>query len=80
MSFLQNVAKDAGAITPSDTVEPVIRINALYVGATGNVAVITSNGSTVTFVGVPGGTILPVSVQMVLATGTTASSIVGLSA
>jgi hypothetical protein len=64
------------AVTPSDaTVLPMTR--ALYVGSTGNVAVEDING-TVTYVSVQAGSILPVQVSRVLATNTTASSIVAL--
>lgn len=66
---------DAFAVTPSDvTTQPA---NALYVGTTGNVAVVTEAGTTVTFSNVPVG-ILPIRVIQVLSTGTTASNIVGL--
>lgn len=69
-------AHGAVAITPSDvTVFPTTR--SLYVGSTGNVAVRMTDGQTVTFTAVPVG-ILPAQVDMVLATGTTASAILGL--
>ena len=65
-------------ITPSDTtiLSPVLR--AIYVGAAGNVAVRMLDGSTPIFVGVLAGTVLPIQIDKVLATGTTAASIVGL--
>ena len=50
----------------------------IYVGVTGNVAVITAQGDTVTFVGVPAGSTVPVQVTRVLATGTTATSLVAI--
>lgn len=67
------------AITPSDAdtfSEPV----SVYVGVAGNVAVIPGNGvgGSVTFVGVPAGSVLPCQVRTVLATGTTASSLVAI--
>jgi hypothetical protein len=68
-------AADAEAVTPSDvTVHPYI---SLYVGVTGDVAVVTEAGTTVTFVAVPAGAILPIRVRQVLDTGTDADSIVG---
>jgi hypothetical protein len=64
------------AVTPSDsTVFHTTR--ALYVGSGGSLAVQDING-TVTYANVPAGYILPVQVKAVLATGTTASSIVAL--
>ena len=66
----------AKAITPSDTAAQTYR--AIYVGGAGNVAVKTTGGDTVTFTAPPVGTIIPVEVQQVLATGTTATLLVGL--
>lgn len=74
--------RDAVAIVPSDTTiygpgngGP---LSAIYVGVTGNVAVHTAGGSTITFVGAPAGLIIPVRCDQVMATNTTATSIVGL--
>lgn len=67
------------AVTPSDTTVFSPATRALYVGGAGNVAVVgeqDSESGAVTFVGVPAGTWLGVSVQQVLATGTTATDIV----
>ncbi len=50
-------ACDAFAITESDTT--VVNFDALYVGTTGDVVVLTGKGSTTTFPTVPAGTILP---------------------
>ncbi|SAJ89285.1 spike base protein, RCAP_Rcc01079 family [Burkholderia multivorans] len=66
----------AVAITPSDTLAQTYR--AIYVGGAGNVAVKTTGGNTVTFTAPPVGSILPVEVQQVLATGTTATLLIGL--
>lgn len=67
------------AVTPSDTVAVVGGpFRALYVGATGNVAVLMLSGVVLTYVAVPTGSILPVSGSRVNATGTTATSIVAL--
>lgn len=68
----------AAAITPHDTNPNVY--SAIYVGGAGNVAVVTKNGDTVTFTAPPVGTILPVSTSKVLATGTTATLLIGLNA
>lgn len=67
---------DAVAITPSDATAVIF--HAVYVGGAGNVAVRTSRGTTVTFVGVPAGTILPIKCDRVMATNTTATSLVGM--
>lgn len=64
------------AVTPSDSVViPMTR--ALYVGVGGNVRVTDINDN-VTYANVPSGSILPIQASKVLATGTTASSIVAL--
>ena len=66
------------AVTPSDsTIIPTTR--ALYVGTGGNVAVMPSyNSAAVTFLNVASGTILPVQVNQVMVTNTTASGILAL--
>lgn len=66
----------AKAITPSDSAAQSYR--AIYVGGAGNVAVVTEGGDSVTFTAPPVGTIIPVSVTQVKATGTTATLLVGL--
>lgn len=66
----------AKAITTSDTTPQTYR--AIYVGGAGNVTVVTEGGDTVTFTAPPVGSIIPVSVQLVKATLTTATLLVGL--
>lgn len=69
----------AAAVTPSNTVDLVFFSRALYVGVTGDVSVIMAgDGATVVFPAVPAGTVLPIRVSRVRATGTTASSIVAV--
>ena len=69
-------ASGAAAVTPSDSTE--LNCRALYVGTSGNVVVQMPNRDTaITFFGVLGGTILPVSARRVMA-ATTASNIVAL--
>ena len=71
-------ARRAGAVTPSDAVDLTVYAKALYVGAAGNVRVLTVGGEdadAVTFANHPVGW-LPVQVRRVLATGTTATQIV----
>ena len=75
-------------VTPSDTaplkyttssgfVEEK-RCKALYIGGAGNVAINDDAGNSVTFVGVLAGSVIPVSTENVLNTGTTATNIVAL--
>lgn len=69
-------AHGAVAVTPSDSTElPVTR--ALFVGTTGDVAVVMADGQTVTFVNIANATVLPVQVQKVLV-ATSASNILAL--
>ena len=71
-------ARRAAAVTPSDTADLPTYPKALYVGATGNVRVLTvvaEDADAVTFANHPVGW-LPVQVRRVMATGTTATQIV----
>lgn len=67
---------NAAAVTPHDT--NANEYKALYVGGAGNVAVRTKGGQTVTFSGATAGSFLWIEVDRVLATGTTATLILGL--
>lgn len=69
---------NAFAVTPHDTNALTHETRGLYIGAAGNVAVITSGGNTVTFVGLAVGIIHPIRCTHVKSTGTTATSIVGV--
>jgi hypothetical protein len=51
---------------------------ALYVGGGGNLAVRLQDGTELTLANMPAGTLLPIRVTRILATGTTATEIVGL--
>ena len=75
---LDSPAGDAASVTPNDGADLATASRALYIGGTGNVAVVTVGGDTVTFANVPSAAILPVRVARVLATGTTATNIVAL--
>jgi hypothetical protein len=69
-------AYGAVAVVVSDsTIIPVTR--GLFVGTGGNVAVRMADGMTLTFTGVLAG-ILPLQVDRVLSTGTTASNMIAL--
>jgi hypothetical protein len=47
----------------------------LYVGVAGNLSVVMSDGSAVTFTAVPAGTVLPIRVKQVTSSGTVASGL-----
>lgn len=65
------------AVTPSDS--SAQSFSSLYVGGAGDVAVLMNGDSSpVTFKSVPAGTFIPLCVQKVMATGTTATNILGL--
>ena len=73
--FNGRTANDAVAITKSATADNSFA--SIYVGGAGNVDVVTEAGTTVSFVAVPVGTILPIRTTNVLATST-ATNMVGL--
>jgi len=56
--------------------EPYTNYPVFYVGATGDVEVVTDGGDTILFTGVLGGTWMPVKIKKINATNTTATSIV----
>ncbi len=69
----------AEAVTPDDGTDLPRGCRALYVGGTGTVVLILDKDSaSVTLVGVVAGSVLPIRVKRVFATGTTATSIVAL--
>lgn len=71
-------ASKAAAITPNDSADLAFATRAIYVGGAGNLAVQMQLDGAVTFVAVPAGSILPIRVARVLATGTTATNLIGL--
>lgn len=75
---LDSPAASGFAITPSDGADLAEVTRAVYVGTAGNLAVTTLTGEDLLFVGVPGGTFMPVRLRRIKATGTTASAMVGL--
>lgn len=78
-SQFENLAHpdNAAAVTPNDSTD-LTNSGVLFVGSSGNVAVTTNGGDDVTFTGVAGGSIIPVTVTRVKSTGTTASNILVL--
>jgi len=73
-------AYKAVAVTPNDSTDLTDTGAALYVGTGGDVAVHMADGSdvSVVFSSVPDGTFLPILVDRVLSTNTTASNILAL--
>lgn len=70
----------AVAVTPSDTAG-VSKTTALWIGGAGNVSVIMAGAQQATpavLTAVPAGTLLPLAVVKVRATGTTATNIIAL--
>ncbi|WP_380058858.1 hypothetical protein ACFE33_15255 (plasmid) [Falsihalocynthiibacter sp. SS001] len=70
-------AIDAFAIAPNDGADLVEVPRAIYVGQGGTITAITREGSQVTLENVPAGTVLPIRLRKVFATGTSAQSLVG---
>ncbi len=77
-STLTSPARSAQAITPSDSAALAQVTRGLYVGQSGSVRVKMASGDLVTFAGMQGGMAYPLRVAQVLATGTTATGLVGL--
>lgn len=76
---LAQPAVDAITITPSDETDlSAYNIRALYVGTGGNIAILTTSGTTVVFKNAVSGSVIPCNVNKVFAASTTASDIVGL--
>ncbi len=71
-------AEDCFAITPSDSDDLPRATKAIYVGLSGDVALIPVRGTApVVFKKLAAGTILDVRVRAILITGTTAGDLVG---
>lgn len=66
------------SISPSDISDLPETTRAIYVGTPGNLVVNLASGASLTFTNVPSGTVLPVRVSAVKATGTSATDLVGL--
>jgi hypothetical protein len=70
--------RDAAAVSPDDLSDLAVLPRALFIGQGGALALRMAGGQDVVFQGVQSGTILPVRVRRVMATGTTATSILAL--
>ena len=67
------------SIVPNDSAELLDVTRAIYVGSGGTLVAVLATGAQVTLTGLQGGTIIPIRVRRVNATGTTATGLVGLS-
>ena len=75
---LDSPATNADAVIPADGADLGFVSRALYIGGGGDVRATMLGGQVVTFKALAAGSILPVRVARVMATGTTATHIVGL--
>ena len=73
-----NPATGAEAVTAHDSNDLVAVSRGIYVGGAGNVAAVMLDGTVVTFVDVPAGTILPIRCKRINNTNTTATSMVAI--
>lgn len=64
-------------ITPSNSTDLSHVTRALYIGGSGDVQVTLAKGQTVTLAAAAGGAFYPLRITRVLATGTTATGLVG---
>jgi hypothetical protein len=71
-------ARGGFAITPSDSTDLTAETRAIYVGSAGDLVAVLSLGSELSFVGLAGGTVLPVRARRIKATGTSAGYLLGL--
>jgi hypothetical protein len=75
---LTSPPEHGSAIVPDDLAALAQATRALYVGGGGDVTARMLGGSLVTLANVPEGTLIPLRVTQVMASGTTATAIVGL--
>lgn len=71
-------ARGGELVAPSDTTDLPQVSRALYIGQGGDVALTMVDGHVLTFEAVPGGSLLPIRVSAVAATGTSATGIIAL--
>lgn len=80
MSWLSDPAIGGITVTPSDSTNILGSasgvVRGIYVGGTGDVALVWKSGNTTTLVAVPAGTTLAAQVVRVNSTGTTATNLV----
>ncbi|QDZ10718.1 spike base protein, RCAP_Rcc01079 family [Devosia ginsengisoli] len=66
------------AIVPDDGADLAEITRALYVGVGGSLSIVLQSGAELTLQGVAAGTVLPLRVRRLKASGTSASAVVGL--
>lgn len=72
-------AQKAVAITPNDSTNLTQVTKGIYVGVSGDLKVILRNDTeAITFTGISSGMIHPIEAKRVLATGTTATGVLGI--
>jgi len=71
-------ARGGFAVVPSDTSDLARQTRAIYVGSSGDLALVMADGSELTLAGLLAGAVVPVRAARVKATGTTATLLVGL--
>lgn len=77
-SGLTSPARAAFAVTPSDAADLPQPTRAVYVAGAGDLRVTMVSGDVVTFAAVQPGLVYPLRVARVMASGTTATGILGL--
>lgn len=76
---LASPAYHAAAVTPNDNTDLTFVTRAVYVGGAGNITVNMADGTAgIVFSAVPVGTVLPIAVSRIKATGTTATLLVAI--
>lgn len=71
-------AEDAVEILPDDGASLGFATRALFIGGTGDARVRMIGGAVVTFTNLPAGSLIPLRVVQVFATGTSATGLIGL--
>jgi hypothetical protein len=77
-SGLTAPAREAFAITPSDTADLAQPSRAIYIGGSGTLRVRMLSGDVVDFSGLLGGAIYPFRVAQIMQSGTSATGLVAL--
>ncbi len=75
--MVRAMPEDGAIVVVNDSAD-LAHDSVLYVGSGGDLKVTTVGGSTLIFVGVVGGTVLPVKVKRVFDTNTTATNMVAV--
>jgi hypothetical protein len=71
-------ARGGFAVAPSDSVDLPHETRGIYVGGSGDLALLLVDGSAIVLAGIVGGSLVPVRATRVKATNTTATLLVGL--